>query len=266
MAPLGRGPRRGSYAWGGWLALALVVLAHVLQSLLSGAYLGGARVSTYPKHVLIVTAHPDDECMFFAPTIHALRAHNVTISALCLSNGNADGLGRVRSQELLRSYGVLGVPAERVTCLHDPHLQDGMQQVWTPARVRDAVRAHANMTNLDTILTFDAGGVSLHPNHRALFHGALQLQAALMADEARMVALWTLHTWSWRTKFWGMWASVWQRVDAHDYLFRSTLREYGQSLQAMYQHQTQLVWFRYLYVFFSSYMYANRVRVVVQEL
>ena len=242
--------------------MALVVLAHVLQSLLSGAYQGGTRVTAYPKHVLVLTAHPDDECMFFAPTIHALQAHNVTLSALCLSHGNADGLGSVRAQELVRSYGVLGVPAERVTCVDDPHLQDGLTQVWTPARVRDAVLAHMNSTQIDTILTFDAGGVSLHPNHRALFHGAVQVQSEL----ATPPTLWTLHTWSWRAKFWGVLASLLQRGDARDILFRSSLREYGRSLQAMYQHQTQLVWFRYLYVLFSSYMYANRIRLEVHAL
>jgi len=254
--------RGASYAWSGWLAVALVVLAHVLQSLSAGSYQGGARVTAYPKHVLVLTAHPDDECMFFAPTIHALLAHNVTVSALCLSRGDADGLGHVRAQELVRSYGTLGVPAERVTCVDDPHLQDGMQREWAPARVRDTVRAHMNRTHIDAILTFDAGGVSLHPNHRALFHGAVQLQSEL----ATPLPLWLLHTWSWRTKFWGVLGSVLQRVDARDYMFRSSLREYTQSLQAMYQHQTQLVWFRYLYVLFSSYMYANRVRLVVQEL
>lgn len=36
---------------------------------------------------LIVTAHPDDECMFFAPTIIRLRELNVSVHLLCLSEG-----------------------------------------------------------------------------------------------------------------------------------------------------------------------------------
>lgn len=37
---------------------------------------------------LIVTAHPDDECMFFAPTIIRLGELNATVHLLCLSEGN----------------------------------------------------------------------------------------------------------------------------------------------------------------------------------
>lgn len=40
------------------------------------------------RRVLIVTAHPDDECMFFGPTILSLaKRSNCTIYLLCLSNG-----------------------------------------------------------------------------------------------------------------------------------------------------------------------------------
>uniref|UniRef100_A0A3Q2P2L0 N-acetylglucosaminylphosphatidylinositol deacetylase n=1 Tax=Fundulus heteroclitus TaxID=8078 RepID=A0A3Q2P2L0_FUNHE len=36
---------------------------------------------------LVVTAHPDDECMFFAPTIVRLVALNASVHLLCLSEG-----------------------------------------------------------------------------------------------------------------------------------------------------------------------------------
>lgn len=38
---------------------------------------------------LIVTAHPDDECMFFAPTIIRLVELNASVHLLCLSQGTA---------------------------------------------------------------------------------------------------------------------------------------------------------------------------------
>jgi N-acetylglucosaminylphosphatidylinositol deacetylase len=37
--------------------------------------------------VLLVTAHPDDEAMFFSPTILSLTRHRVPVALLCLSNG-----------------------------------------------------------------------------------------------------------------------------------------------------------------------------------
>lgn len=46
------------------------------------------RLARY-RRVLIVTAHPDDECMFFGPTILSLTQRNepCTVYLLCLSNG-----------------------------------------------------------------------------------------------------------------------------------------------------------------------------------
>lgn len=40
-----------------------------------------------PKTALILTAHPDDEVMFFTPTILALIADEWSVHALCLSTG-----------------------------------------------------------------------------------------------------------------------------------------------------------------------------------
>ena len=62
---------------------------------------------------LLVTAHPDDETLFFSPALLAL-CDMLELHVLCLSTGNYDGLGAVRSAELLRACAVLGVSAERV--------------------------------------------------------------------------------------------------------------------------------------------------------
>ena len=44
-------------------------------------------VETMPSRVLLVTAHPDDESMFFAPSLgHFVRAGS-EVAVLCLSNG-----------------------------------------------------------------------------------------------------------------------------------------------------------------------------------
>jgi N-acetylglucosaminylphosphatidylinositol deacetylase len=49
------------------------------------------RPSKLPKsvsRVLLVTAHPDDECMFYGPTLLALRKRkNCTVFVLCLTRG-----------------------------------------------------------------------------------------------------------------------------------------------------------------------------------
>ncbi len=44
------------------------------------------------KHqiVLLVTAHPDDECMFFSPTILGLLDSGAKVHLMCLSKGKCD--------------------------------------------------------------------------------------------------------------------------------------------------------------------------------
>lgn len=45
------------------------------------------RVLGQPGTALILTAHPDDEVMFFSPTILGLQEAGWNITGLCLSNG-----------------------------------------------------------------------------------------------------------------------------------------------------------------------------------
>ena len=51
-----------------------------LSSLLVGS-------GDWQQRVLIVTAHPDDECMFFSPSVALLTRRNADIFILCLSTG-----------------------------------------------------------------------------------------------------------------------------------------------------------------------------------
>ena len=51
------------------------------------------------KNTLFVLAHPDDECMFFTPTICQMREEG-NLYILVLSNGGYDGLGKIREKEM----------------------------------------------------------------------------------------------------------------------------------------------------------------------
>lgn len=96
------------------LALALLAI------LVPGLYLYTvAVVSTrFPtlrnKRICLLIAHPDDEAMFFAPTVLALTAPGTGnhVKILCLSSGNAEGLGDTRKRELVKSGLVLGLRKE----------------------------------------------------------------------------------------------------------------------------------------------------------
>ncbi|KAJ3372293.1 N-acetylglucosaminyl-phosphatidylinositol de-N-acetylase [Allomyces arbusculus] len=219
-------------------------------------------------HILLVIAHPDDECMFFGPTVVALaRGHRALVHVLSLSTGNADGLGAVRVKELVRSCAVLGVPEARVHWVDAPQLQDGMRNVWSAREIRRHVRETVQAHGITQIITFDERGVSGHPNHIAV-------ASALLAWTATPV--WQLRSVPLVHKYAGLavprrllralsatqgpgrlvigdgvgvgqdqWVVVARDAQAH----RVQL--------AMQCHATQLVWFRWLYVRCAYYMWAN---------
>lgn len=142
------------------------------------------RDSTAAQKVLVLTAHPDDECLFFAPTIQALsRAERGTMGSdplndrflapvqlytLCLSTGDADGLGNIRREELDRSLGVLGVASNSRRVLDHPcvlpgsstqrlsdilyrDLQDNITAMWNPATIAEVVYPFVNEHKITTV-------------------------------------------------------------------------------------------------------------------
>jgi N-acetylglucosaminylphosphatidylinositol deacetylase len=85
------------------------------------------------KRICLLIAHPDDEAMFFAPTLLALTQPELGnhVKILCLSSGkelsrpcflrqcadydckgDADGLGETRKKELMKSGMLLGLRKE----------------------------------------------------------------------------------------------------------------------------------------------------------
>lgn len=65
--------------------------AAIAASLAAGERRRGPTVAC---HALLVTAHPDDECMFFVPLLENLRyMRGVQVHVLCLSTGDDDADG-----------------------------------------------------------------------------------------------------------------------------------------------------------------------------
>ena len=74
--------------------------------------------------VLLVISHPDDESMFFVPTINSLiRCEDVEVFVLCLSTGNFDGMGMQRQLEMDDAVEFLGIEIDNVTIVDSPELQ-----------------------------------------------------------------------------------------------------------------------------------------------
>lgn len=96
-------------------SLYILVLSIILAFLFNSNELFNATELADKSHnILLVTAHPDDEAMFFAPTVLFLSSKtSLGLFHLCLSSGNADGLGEIRKSELTSSLDVLGVHRDK---------------------------------------------------------------------------------------------------------------------------------------------------------
>ena len=117
---------------------------------------------------------------FFVPSIVNLRKEN-KLFLLCLSSGDADGLGRTREKELEKSCAFLGF-AEVPTVIDDPDLQDGMDKKWGVDLVAEQITRYltAKMklgkdSEIDIIVSFDEHGISSHPNHIAVNAGVCKV-------------------------------------------------------------------------------------------
>ncbi|KAL5216269.1 hypothetical protein ABZP36_007670 [Zizania latifolia] len=138
-------------------------------------FLSSRRSDRMSRNVLLVLAHPDDESMFFTPTILFLKSKGHNIHILCMSQGNADGLGNIRKEELYLACATLKISAEHVKVLDHPELQDGFHEKWDHGLLAELTMAQAQLWDIDTIVTFDSHGISGHPNHSDVHHGICKL-------------------------------------------------------------------------------------------
>ncbi|XP_038564248.1 N-acetylglucosaminyl-phosphatidylinositol de-N-acetylase isoform X1 [Micropterus salmoides] len=150
-------------------------LKHVMN-ILSSKETNGADI-----RALVVTAHPDDECMFFAPTIIRLVELNASVHLLCLSEGNYYNQGSQRKQELLNSCAMLGIPDSRITIVDHKKLPDDPKAEWSISLASSVIVKHIRAHSFNMVLTFDGSGVSGHANHVAI-HKAVRLLFALPCD------------------------------------------------------------------------------------
>ncbi|KAI8927768.1 putative deacetylase LmbE-like domain-containing protein [Entophlyctis helioformis] len=222
------------------------------------------------ESVLFLTAHPDDECMFFAPTLLALAPY---ADSMCYGRlaGNAEGLGRVREKELVASCIQLGLNPALVSSMNHEQLQDSMSAIWDTQVILSVVQQYMSQHTIDAIITFDAKGISGHTNHRALYHA---INAAVRSN-AITVPCYALKTVPWYRKFSSIidlavtfatdsliFGSIAVTSTRERRLFVSYPSQYLAARNAMFQHKSQMVWFRHLYLAFSRYMIFNVLKLI----
>lgn len=105
--------------------------------------------------------------------------------------------------------------------------------------------------NIDTIVTFDSTGVSGHANHISVHFSALAI------GRKRKVNVFCLRSYSVLTKY-----TAWLSYAVRRCLKTSSALIVSHPApwtvwQLMETHESQFVWFRRLFVIFSSYTYFN---------
>eukprot|EP00250_Pteridium_aquilinum_P006158 c16131_g1_i1 orf=205-996(+) len=246
-----------------WLLSLLIVLACSPPP----QPLPSAHVHKNKKNALLVIAHPDDESMFFAPTLLSLASlgcYHVRI--LCLSNGNAEGLGAIRKQEMLSACSFLKVPMEDVDVLDDPVLQDGHKKIWSQELISQILSRTVTKHNIDMIITFDKYGVSGHANHIAVHGGVCRFlwNCARNSQNNLSVEAWKLESVNIIQKYsgpiyvlWSMWSN--KNTNQSHHFYSKSPRH---STAAMRLHATQWLWYRRMFVIFSHYTYMNTLHKI----
>ncbi len=119
------------------------------------------------KNFVCVFAHPDDEAFGPGGTIAQLaKTHNVYI--LCATKGQAqkstkkegDELGKIRSEELLRSAKILGVKKVYFLGFRDGTLCNNFYHKLT-AKIQEKLEKYKP----ESIMTFEPRGISGHIDH-----------------------------------------------------------------------------------------------------
>ncbi|MFO7959900.1 MAG: PIG-L deacetylase family protein [Nitriliruptoraceae bacterium] len=116
-------------------------------------------------HLVVVSAHPDDETFGLGGLVSAFVEAGSRVSLVCLTCGERSTLGAScdlagrRTRELQCAAQVLGI--SRVTIHHHP---DGaLDTVDLDHLVADVL---AGADDADGLLTFDHGGITGHPDHQ----------------------------------------------------------------------------------------------------
>ncbi|NXI44044.1 PIGL acetylase, partial [Galbula dea] len=176
-------------------------------------------------------------------------------------SGNYYHQGEIRKKELEQSCSLLGIPASCVTVIDHRDLPDDPAAEWDTQLLSSLVLKHIEASNINLVITFDAGGVSGHANHISLYT-ALSCSAIFLLFLCLGCRVFVLESVNLFRKYISILDVPVSCLLPRDALFILTEEETKQARRAMQCHHSQLLWFRHLYVLFSRYMVINSLHLL----
>lgn len=215
---------------------------------------------TTAKRILFVISHPDDECMFFGPLLYSLAQHKqCQVYLLCLSNGNFEQQSTKRREELWQACTHLGIPEGNIMLVNATNLPDDPNVDWKTDAVANIILHTVESLSIQAIFTFDRDGVSQHPNHCAVYYAAASLCLAnLLPKDCKFYALDSINI---LRKYLSIFDIICTCFMSKHWCILSW-KQASIVRSAMQKHESQMKWFRWLYIIFSRYMFINSMREV----
>ncbi|KAF5176723.1 Pentatricopeptide repeat-containing protein [Thalictrum thalictroides] len=144
------------------------------------------------------------------------------------------------------------IPRQQIRILDHPDLQDGFDNTWSSILIAKILKEETATWGIDLLITFDSYGISGHRNHRDVHNGICTF---LCEESHGSIDAWELVSTSIVRKYSGpldVWLSIRSAKNSRGQMYCLLNKHPRKSFTAMAQHQSQWIWFRKLFVSFST--------------
>lgn len=224
------------------------------------------------RHFLLLVSHPDDESLFFNPILSNLIDEKHRGHLIVFSEGNFEGLGRIRREELNRSCRIFSLPSTRCFVVNSTRFIDDPNEFWDEKHLSIEIDRFVRLFDIDLIISFDRQGVSGHRNHRSIYFALQFYRNHFLTTNSttKSILIYQLKSERILGKFLSIFNLIpkifelvsrrWTRISPKDLLVVNSPRQVIRGFRSFYSHRSQNKWFRHLYTCFSQYMFINHLQ------
>jgi N-acetylglucosaminylphosphatidylinositol deacetylase len=214
------------------------------------------------KNICIIIAHPDDECMFFGPIIRQLNSFSNRFYILCMTNGNFYGKGDLRATELESSCQTLISNKNLIDLklVNESQLPDHPKYEWNKNLCTKIINDYVKSNSIDMIVSFDKDGISSHLNHCFLYKILKSIDLNNQVDIYSLETVGIIRKYSFGFDL--ITTFLFNSASDKRLIAISSPSDYLITFRAMMKHQTQLMWFRWIYIITSRYMIINSLKKI----